>query len=314
MQTFKKILYLLNPQERYRAGLLLIIMIIMALVDMIGVASILPFIAVLTNPDIIETNIILKKMFQALNIFGVENNQQFTFVLGILVLLLLITSLVFKALGTYVQARFVQMREYSIAKRLIEGYLHQPYSWFLNRNSADLGKTILSEVSVIIGNGLRPMMELISKGLVAITLISLLIIIDTKIALIIGFLLSLTYGLIFYFIESYLKRIGQERLKSNQLRFIAVNEALGAVKEVKIGGLEQVYIKRFSDPAQIYTRTSISSDIIGQLPRFAFEAIVFGGIMLVILFLMAQKGSLNNALPIISLCIINFSKFYWSSA
>jgi len=303
MQTFKKILYLLNPQERYRAGLLLIIMIIMALVDMIGVASILPFIAVLTNPDIIETNIILKKMFQALNIFGVENNQQFTFVLGILVLLLLITSLVFKALGTYVQARFVQMREYSIAKRLIEGYLHQPYSWFLNRNSADLGKTILSEVSVIIGNGLRPMMELISKGLVAITLISLLIIIDTKIALIIGFLLSLTYGLIFYFIESYLKRIGQERLKSNQLRFIAVNEALGAVKEVKIGGLEQVYIKRFSDPAQIYTRTSISSDIIGQLPRFAFEAIVFGGIMLVILFLMAQKGSLNNALPIISLYI-----------
>jgi len=121
--------------------------------------------------------------------------------------------------------------------------------------------------------------------------------------LIIGCLLSLSYGLIFYFIESYLKRIGQKRLKSNQLRFTAVNEAFGATKEVKIGGLEQVYIKRFSEPAQTFTRTSISSDIIGQLPRFAFEAIVFGGIMLVILYLMAQTGSLNNALPIISLYI-----------
>ena len=46
----------------------------------------------------------------------------------------------------YVQPRFALMREYSIGKRLVEGYLHQPYSWFLNRHSADLGKTILSEV------------------------------------------------------------------------------------------------------------------------------------------------------------------------
>jgi hypothetical protein len=55
------------------------------------------------------------------------------------------TSLAFKALTTYSQTRFALMREYSIGKRLVEGYLHQPYSWFLNRHSADLGKTILSE-------------------------------------------------------------------------------------------------------------------------------------------------------------------------
>ena len=173
MLNFKKIIYLLTPYERKRGGLLLVMILIMALLDMIGVASILPFIAVLTNPSLIEKNLILNDMFQASKIFGVENDQQFLFVLGVLVFLLIVSSLLFKVLTTYAQVRFVQMREYSIGKRLVEGYLHQPYNWFLSRHSADLGKTILSEVSMVIGNAINPLMDLIAKSMVAIALIIL---------------------------------------------------------------------------------------------------------------------------------------------
>ena len=56
------------------------------------------------------------------------------------------------------------MREFSIGKRLIEGYLHQPYSWFLSRHSADLGKTILSDVAQIIGGGIFPFLEIIARS------------------------------------------------------------------------------------------------------------------------------------------------------
>ena len=66
MQTFKKLLFLLTPHERKRAFSLIIIMLIMALLDMIGVASILPFIAILTNPSLVETNIILNIIFNCL--------------------------------------------------------------------------------------------------------------------------------------------------------------------------------------------------------------------------------------------------------
>ena len=160
MQTFRKLLFLLTSQERKQAGLLLSMIIVMALLDMIGVASILPFVAVLSNPSMIETNLVLNYMLQVSTVFGVKNNQQFLFALGILVFILLIISLSFKALTTYVQVQFVQMCEYRIGKRLVEGYLYQPYSWFLNRHSADLGKNILSEVSQIISNGLKPLIEI----------------------------------------------------------------------------------------------------------------------------------------------------------
>ena len=132
MKNFNKLILLLTPYERKKAGLLMIMMFVMALLDMIGVASILPFMAVLTNPEIIESNVILDKMYKASTTFGVENNQDFLFALGILVFIILVFSLTFKAITTYVQIRFVLMREYSVSKRLMRGYLSQTYSWFLN--------------------------------------------------------------------------------------------------------------------------------------------------------------------------------------
>ncbi|KAA6183915.1 hypothetical protein F2Q65_13970 [Thiohalocapsa marina] len=123
--------------------------LVMALLDMLGVASIMPFMAVLADPGLVETNAVLNTAYAAASNFGVETPEQFLFVLGIGVFVLLVSSLAFKALTTYAQLRFTLMREYSIGKRLVEGYLHQPYSWFLNRHSADLGKTILSEVGMM---------------------------------------------------------------------------------------------------------------------------------------------------------------------
>ena len=303
MQTFKKILFLLTRKERKSAAILLIMILIMALLDMIGVASILPFMAVLTNPDIIETNIILNRIFVASNTLGVENNQQFLFALGVFVFVLLVASLVFKALVTYVQLSFIQMREHSIGKRFVEGYLNQSYGWFLRRHTADLGKTILSEVGLVVGRGMKPLTQLIAKGMIAIAIISLLIIIDPKLALISGLSLGIVYLLIYKFTISHLNKIGKERLKNNQIRFTVVSEAFGAAKEIKVSGLEQVYSKRFSDSSKIYAKNMASAAAIGQLPRYMLEILAFGGIMLLILYLMLQKGSFNDALPVVSLYV-----------
>jgi ABC-type multidrug transport system fused ATPase/permease subunit len=303
MQTFKKLLSLLTPHEQKRGGLLLIMVLIMSLLDMTGVASILPFMAVLTNPELIETNFILNYIFEFSHIFGVQNNQQFIFALGVLVFLVLLISLLFKALTYYAQARFVYMREYTIGKRLIEGYLNQPYSWFLSRHSADLGKTILSEVQQLVNDGLRPLLELISKSMIVIAIIALLIIVDLKLTLIVGFLLLGAYLIIFYSVSRFLNISGNKRLMNNQLRFTTVNEAFGAAKEIKLGGLEKSFINRFSNSAQIYAQTHASRMVISSLPRYILEAIAFGGILLMILYVMSKTGSFNSTLPIVSLYV-----------
>jgi len=298
MRTTKKLLDLLTPPERKRAFLLLCMIIIMALLDAVGVASIMPFMALLANPELVESNAFLNTAYTYL---GFTDPQQFLFALGALVFVLLLVSLAFKALTTYAQLRFTQMREYSIGKRLVVGYLHQPYSWFLSRHSADLGKIILSEVTAVISNGVAPMMILVAQSAVATALLTLLILIDLKLAMIVGLALSAGYALIFKVTRGFLWRIGQERVKSNYGRFTAVSEAFGAFKEVKAGGLEQVYINRFSGPAQTFARHQATAQVVSKLPRFVLEAIAFGGMLLVMLYLMVRTGSFASALPFIAL-------------
>ena len=296
-----KLLALLTLAERTRAGVLMGMVLVMAFLDMLGVASILPFMAVLSNPKLVQTNAALNTAFTASRHIGIASPEQFLFALGGVVFVLLVASLAFKALTTYAQTRFALMREYSIGKRLVEGYLHQPYSWFLSRHSADLGKTILSEVGTVISGALTPLMTLMAQSMVALALLILLIIVDPLLALSVGLVLGLAYAGIFAVMSGWLKRLGEARIDANKKRFTAVSEAFGAAKEVKVGGLEQVYMQRFAKPAESYAKGQATAQVIAQLPRFALEAIAFGGMLLVILYLMAKSGSFASALPIIAL-------------
>jgi ABC-type multidrug transport system fused ATPase/permease subunit len=216
----------------------------------------------------------------------VNSTEQFLFLLGMLVFILLIFSLIFKALTTYAQTRFALMREYSIGKRLVEGYLHQPYSWFLNRHSADLGKNILSEVGNVISGALVSVMTLMSQVTVTIALLVLLVVVDPLLAISVGLVLGVAYGGILALVSGWLNRLGQARIQANQERYTVLSEAFGAAKEVKVGGLESDFIRRFNKPAESYAKGQSTAQVITQMPRFALEAIAFGGMLLVILYLM----------------------------
>ena len=193
------------------------------------------------------------------------------------------------------------MCEYNIGKRLLKNYLSQNYSWFLNRNSADLGKSVLSEVNLIIGNALKPYINLITQIVISTMIIVLLILVDFKIAITLCLIIILIYGLIYKVLRRILKQIGIKRLKDNELRFTAVSEAFGAIKEIKIGGLEEVYVERFAKPSRSYSWNQAKTKIMAQLPSFAVQALVFGCIILLTLFLMVKSGSFIDAIPIITL-------------
>ena len=85
------------------------------------------------------------------------------------------------------------------------------------------------------------------------------------------------------------------------MRFTAVNEAFGAAKEVKIGGLEKFFIKRFSEPAKIFASNSAFSNILGGMPRYLLEAIAFGGMIFLVLIMMSRGDNFNSIAPKLAL-------------
>jgi len=298
ISIIKKLFALLSSNEKKKAIGLLFMISIMAVLDVIGVASIMPFMAVVATPETIESNVYLNFAF---NYFNFKNYDDFLYFLGVCVFLLLVLSLSFKSLTIYFQYQFALLREFTIGKRLLELYLKQPYSWFLSKNSSDLGKTVLSEVHQIIYQGLTPLLMTVAQTVVAIAILVLLLLVDWRLALIIFGALGVSYIIVFIFLRKFITKIGNERFNANEKRFSSINEAFGAIKTLKIDNLEDFHVEKFSLPAEIYAKRQAAGQVVAQLPKFLLEGIAFGGLLITILYLLSVKGSISEALPILSL-------------
>jgi ABC-type multidrug transport system fused ATPase/permease subunit len=301
MRIVKKIIDLLSLVKNKNYFILFTLILFSALLDTVGVASIFPFVSTLINPQLIETNTIFAYFYKKFSLLGVTKVEQFTFILGLLTFVLLITSLVLRGLTNYYQILFILRLESSISEYLIQSYLYRPYTWFLKRNSADLGKNILNEVSHVVGGTLMPTLIICSQSLVIYLLFTLLFFNNPVIAICVSAVLGLSYASFFYFTNNFLKRVGNERLQANKERFRELGETFNAIKEIKFRGLEQNYTKRFIKPMQTYIRSQSLFEAAVYLPRHFIEGIVFGGMIIFVLVLMSLGINMINIIPYIAL-------------
>jgi ABC-type multidrug transport system fused ATPase/permease subunit len=298
LDIYRKVFSLLDGHERRRALLVFLVMLVIAISEVAGVASIMPFIAVLANPDVVVSNSYLARAYA---LIGFQSQDAFVSALGAAFFLILVGTLALRALGTWTQLRFTQNRAQAWSGRLIAAYLHQPYEWYLDRHSADLTSSILGEVDTVVNSALAPSMQAIAQCLVAIMLLVMLIVLDPVLALAIGTVLGGGYGAISFVLRKRLRALGEERRLANRARYRVVQETFGGIKDVKIGGLEGRALERFRVPSRVRSQRQITMGLMSTLPSLAMQALLFGGMLLMLLYLRSSYGDFERALPVISL-------------
>lgn len=294
----RKILDLLSAREKYQLYLIFSGLVIKAFIEMAGIASIMPFMAVISSPNVINTNRWLK---QAYDFLGFTSLQRFLFLLGLLLLGLMVFSNLFKALMTWMTLRYDNRLNYTLARRLLAQYLARPYDFFLNRNTADMGKNVLAEVRNVISGVLSSGMSALSNILVSFFIMALLLAVDPLIAITIGAVLGGVYGMIYYFVRHRLSRISLEQVDANSMKYKTAGEALSGIKDLKILGRELVFLERYAVHAQRHALNNVSAGIISQLPRYALEVIGFGGILLIVLYFLGVEKNSGQMVPLLAL-------------
>jgi ABC-type multidrug transport system fused ATPase/permease subunit len=308
LKAVRQIVDLLTAQEKRRSWILACMIVVMGLIDAIGVASVLPFLTVLTQPTVVSTNNVLAAIYQRIGFAGVDN---FLLFLGTITFLFITFGQAFKALTNYVVIRFSKMRESAIGNRLFVHYLNQPYEWFLARNSAQLGSYLLSEVDKIVNGVLMPMLMIAANGIVCLFLLLLLVYVQPLAAVATAVAIGGTYCLIFFLVRKYLVKAGNERIISNQDRYRAIQEALGGIKDVKLLALEPNYTNRFNNNSIAFARQEAAASIVSQLPRYLLEVIIFGGMVVLLLVLLAAgEGRLEAALPVVGVYALAGLRFF----
>jgi ATP-binding cassette subfamily C protein len=298
MEIIKKLFNLLTPRERRNLYLLFGAVLVMAGLEVVSVASIMPFLSVAADPSSVHENAYLSWAFET---FGFVSTNRFLIALGLGALAALVVSNAFIVITTWALFRYVWGRNHSLSRRLLRSYLYRPYEYFLARNSAELGKNILEEVKEITSEMLMPALRGGAKAIVALAIVGFLFFVDPIVACMVTLILGIAYGIMYYAVRDRLDRTGAERVASNTARYQYVSEAFGGIKDVKLRGKEEAFLDQYTDPSKRYARTQANYRVIKQVPRYILEAVAFGGIILIAVYLIAVQDNIRQVIPMLGL-------------
>jgi len=272
--------------------------IVMAFSQAVGVASVMPFIGLVMEPEIAFEN---RWLFWAYDTLGFDSTNRFIIFTGFVMFTIIFFSNALSAAATWLKLRFAWMNNHRLSRRLLEKYLSMPYAYFLNQNSADLRKNVLGEVKHLTTSYLIPLLTIITKGLVAVFMLVMLFWVDIWISLAALFIIGGAYGAIFWRVNRTLKGRGTERMEANKMRFKVVGEAFGGIKEIKVMNREPHFLQAYSKHSLKMARLQAWNAIIGQLPKFAMEAIAFGGIIIFVLIVLLTREDARQVIPLAAL-------------
>jgi ABC-type multidrug transport system fused ATPase/permease subunit len=295
LQVYRRIFELLDAKERRRFFLLMAILIAVAVAELMGLSALFALLAVLAEPERVTAGGRITWVYDSL---GFSSVHDFQVALAVCAIVVLLGSQAVKALGIYAAARYTSMRNYSMSSRLLSLYLRQPYTWFLTRNSADASRRLLNEINQFNTRVLVPALNLVASGLQVLAIALFLVVVDPLICLATAVVIGGGYLVVFLWQRRRLSWIGRELVRHNKTRFRLTQEAMGGFKEMKLLGLERGYSRRFEEAALEAARHNATASVLQQLPKLALEAIVFGFLIALVMFLLVRNdGNLAAIVP-----------------
>ncbi|GJE54760.1 MULTISPECIES: ABC transporter ATP-binding protein [Methylobacterium] len=298
MKPLVDLVRVMRPRDRRRLVLLLIGLALAALFEVVGVASVVPFLTLVGDPAAAARIPALAAIRQSL---GLVDDHAFLVTTGIAALIAILTTSVVNAALAFTQLLFTNLAGYGFARRLLAVYVDRERMFFAHTNSAELAKNVLSETDRLVVGVLTPTLVIASRGASALAVIVFLILYQPRLALLLGGGFGGLYVLIFLVMRARLARIGARAVVDNERRYRIVQETFGALTELKLYGRAETFSSGFDAPARAYARDSAESLVTGQLPRYVIESLAFGGVIVVVLFALSRGYDTAGLLPLLGL-------------
>ena len=295
--SFRHVYDLLTAAQRKQAVWLVLVMLLLALIQVGAVTSVMPFMGVVADPEILERNRWLAWLYEKVGL----DRKGFLIFLGCIVLGAVVVTNGVSALAVWMTTRFICGINASLSSALLRKYLGRSYLWYVQRGSADAGIKVLSEVETFGGSFLHPLLQVIAKGATGIFLVALIVIVDWKVAITATVIFGGSYGAVYLAVRRKLTRIGEERVEANQLRYKTVQEAFGAFKEMKVFQREEHFVKAYDGPTHRFNHHVVVSSLIRQLPRHFLETLAFGGLVALVVYLLASARDIRHIFPVLAL-------------
>ena len=292
-----KLIFLLSKKDKRKIFILLIMCLVLSFVEIVGVAAIMPFISVASNPDLIYSNQYYKVVF---DFFNLKSSQEFIAYFGLFMIVFYLFRGVYTVLHGFVITRFSMNKYSDFSKKLYENYLNMPYKEFVGKNSSFMTKKIITEafqLSQLVQNSL----VFFSEVIIVIIIYALLLIVDLNMTLILTVILGLKVLLLIFTVSKKIKKKGEQRSNAQGELYKLTNETFSNFKIVRLLSSQKKLLLKFKKSAANLSTAHIVNSTLALIPRSVLEAIGFSILMGIVVYVVLIENNIEAVIPIISM-------------
>ena len=290
----RRVLFLARTYGRAKLFFIFSLSLAQALFQVIGITSIFPFLAIAADPDRIRRSHFGTRF---LSLFPPMENRQLLLVAGIIAIAGLLVSNAVNLLAEYVRTRYTQNFGHWLRVRLLRRMASQPYTYFLQRNSGELLKKILSDVASYTNGVLLPLLDTVARVFTAALVLATLFLVQPVIAVSAAIGLGGFYVTIFRLLARKRREVDENLRISVSGIFREAQQMLSGIKPVKVHRAEEHFLNRFARHSAVIAQTNARLPIFSNSARYLVEPLAFGGLVVAVLLLAARGRDFSDILP-----------------
>lgn len=279
----------------------MVIILLLGFFEVIGIASVLPFMELLSKPDALDSSQFLTYVY---DLFNFQTYRSFVIATGSFIIATITFANLLGIFSQYFHLKFSWNLAHRMSTNLLKVYAQKPYSFYLKRNTSDLRAYLLNEVVALTSGVLIPIIEFVSRTIICIIILTLLLLVSPLATLVMGLFLGGSYGLIYLTQRKVLKRLGKEKIAANTSRFRYLEEMLTGIKTVKTYAAQSFFYDRFAKESKKFSLIQPKVQMTYATPKYLLEILAMGGVLAITMYFFVTSGNLLKSLPRLTLYAI----------
>lgn len=278
----KEFRYVLNRKQKFQVLGLLLLIVIGSFMELIGVAIFLPFIQILMDPQAALGDYDRPYIAWAYQAFHAGSVNSFLIIIALLICAVYVIKNLYLSFMQNSILSFTYRTRMGLATRLLDTYMHEPYSFHLKTNIAEMQKSLTTDAQqfmLLLNNLLQTLAELTMLA----TIVAYLFHTSHAITLMVAVMLFVFIGAFTYASKHISGRVGKQNEQYNIKLNQWVNQALGGIKEVKVLHREEYFVGAYRDYYGKLIKGAKLNEMLATIPKYLLETVCIVGMLLAVI-------------------------------
>ncbi len=291
----KKLMVLLDKRQKRIMVLLVLLMLVGAVLETLGVSLVLPVMNVVMDEHAVENKRYLQVICDVLHI-GYEDTRSLMIVTMLALIGVFVVKNVFLFFQQKAQLKFVYTNQFATSRRMMINFMERPYEYYLNADTSVIQRSITSDVNNMYGLILA-LLQLFSEMIVFVCLVAVSFVTDAWMTITVTVLLVVVLAVIKYILKPIMKKAGEENQDFYSGLYKWIDQSVMGIKEIKVAAKENYFINEYAKCGAGYVNAVQKYNLYNATPRLLIETVAIASMILYMMFQLLRGTAVTSIVP-----------------